>query len=215
MLDQAPAPDLERLIAVRARHLASVPGALGSEDPGASRRATIWPVQLLAAVAILALAIGVAALMQWRLVGPLRQVRPSPSSTPTSLVEAPAGTVVFSGSACAYEGPQRIWVDHVSMALSNRTAKAAHFDFFRLNEGHGYLEFATYIQEEQRRSQAGLAYLGYPNFATFLFTDVVNPQETQSLVLPTNVATYVIACIPWNEGQPADIYAAGPLTVSP
>jgi len=94
-LDRMPAPDLDRLIATRARQLAKVPGALGSEAPGA-RRAGTRPVELLATVAILALAVGVAALMQWRLMSPSRQVRPSPSPTPTSLVQAPsAGTVVF------------------------------------------------------------------------------------------------------------------------
>ena len=62
-LDRMPAPDLDRLIAARARQLAKVPAALGSEDPGA-RRADNRPVELLATVAILALAVGVAALMQ-------------------------------------------------------------------------------------------------------------------------------------------------------
>jgi len=214
-LDRMPAPDLDRLIAARARQLAKVPGALGSEDAGA-RRAGTRPVELLATVAILALAVGVAALMQWRLMSPSRQVRPSPSPTPTSLVQAPsAGTVLFSGSACAYKGPPRIWVDHVSVALSNQTARDAHFDFLRLNQGHSYLEFAAHIREEQQRSQAGQSSLGYPDFATFLFTDVIKPQETQSLYLPTDVATYVIACIPWNDSQPAGIFAAGPVTVSP
>src|SRR5207237_10308284 len=157
-----------------------------------------------------------AVLVQWRLMGTSRQVRPSPPPTPTSLVQAPsAGTVVFSGSDCTYKGPQRIWVDHVSVALSNQTARDAHFDFFRLNQEHSYLEFAAHIWEEQQRSQAGQSSLGYPDFATFLFTDVIKPQEPQSLYLPTDVATYVIACIPWHDSQPAGLFAAGPVTVSP
>lgn len=213
--DQMPAPDLDRLIAARAQQLARVPGALRSEDPGAPR-ATTRPRELLATVAILAFAVGVAALMQWRLISPSRQMRPSPSPTATSLVQAaPAGTVVFSGSACAFTGPQRIWVDHVSLGVSNRTTRLAHFDFFRLNAGHSYSEFAAHIREEQQRSLAGQASLGYPDFATFLFTDVIKPHETQSLYLPTDVATYVIACIPWKDSQPAGIFGAGPVTVSP
>src|SRR5205814_7194233 len=167
-LDRMPAPDLDRLIAARARQLAKVPGALGSEDPGA-RRAGNRPVELLATVAILALAVGVAALMQWRLMSPSRQVRPSPSPTPTSLVQAPsAGTVVFSGSACTYKGPQRIWVDHVSVALSNQTARDAHFDFFRLNQGHSYLDFAADLRDEEQRSKASQATLGYGVFDPFV-----------------------------------------------
>src|SRR5439155_19929687 len=105
---------------------------------------------------ILALGVGVAALMQWRLMSTSRQVRPSPAPTPTSLVQAPsAGIVVFSGSDCTYKGPQRIWVDHVSVALSNQTARDAHFDFSRLSQGRRYSEFAAHIWGEQQRSQAG------------------------------------------------------------
>src|SRR5207244_12039534 len=98
-----PAPDLDRLIAARARQLAKVPGALGSEDPGA-RRAGTRPVELLATVAILALAVGVAALMQWRLMSPSRQGRPPPSPAPTSRVQPPSpGTAVLSDLSCASE----------------------------------------------------------------------------------------------------------------
>src|SRR2546423_5294251 len=55
-LDQVPAPDLGRVIELRARHLASVPGALGS-DPDAigGRRFRVPPTQLLAAAAIVIL----------------------------------------------------------------------------------------------------------------------------------------------------------------
>src|SRR2546423_12357315 len=102
-----PAPDLDRLIAARARQLAKVPGALGSEDPGA-RRAGGRPVELLATVAIIALAIGVAPLMQWPPTGPPRELRPSPSPPPTPPGHAPpAGPVVLSRSACPPNGPQR------------------------------------------------------------------------------------------------------------
>src|SRR5947208_15492493 len=102
-----PAPDLDRLIAARARQLAKVPGALGSEDPVARRAGTL-PVELLATVAILALAVGVAALVQWRLRSPSREVRPSPSPTPYSLVQAPSSaTVVFSGSASTFKEPRQ------------------------------------------------------------------------------------------------------------
>src|SRR5207237_8279550 len=97
-----PAPDLDRLIAARARQLAKVPGALGSEDPGA-RRAGTRPVELLATVAILALAVGVAALMPCRLMSPPTQVRPSPSPTPPRRVQSPsAGAAVTPRSPCTF-----------------------------------------------------------------------------------------------------------------
>src|SRR2546430_11284895 len=78
-LDQVPAPDLGRVIELRARHLASVPGALGS-DPDAigGRRFRVPPTQLLAAAAIVILRGGLAGLIhQARITAPVRHA-PTP-----------------------------------------------------------------------------------------------------------------------------------------
>ena len=80
-LDQVPAPDLGRVIELRARHLASVPGALGS-DPDAigGRRFRVPPTQLLAAAAIVILGVGLAVIIhQARITAPVRH---APTPTP-------------------------------------------------------------------------------------------------------------------------------------
>ncbi len=138
------------------------------------------------------------------------QAAPATSSaSPPSL-----GAFVLSDSGCGYEGQPKISAGHGSVTLSNKTANQAHFDVWRLNEGHSYSELVAHIKEEQRRSQAGEPGLGHPTFATLLTTEIVEPQRTKSLVLPSEAATYGMACIPWR-GGPTGIFAAGPLTVSP
>jgi hypothetical protein len=90
-LDQVPAPDLGRVIEVRARHLASVPGALGSDlDAIGGRRFRVSPTQLLAAAAIVILGVGVAVIIhQARSTAPIRH---GPTPTP------PQGQVIpFKG----------------------------------------------------------------------------------------------------------------------
>src|SRR5229473_6187133 len=80
-LDQVPAPDLGRMIELRARHLASVPGALGS-DPDAigGRRFRVPRTQLLAAAAIVILGVGLAVIIhQARSTAPVRH---APTPTP-------------------------------------------------------------------------------------------------------------------------------------
>ncbi len=80
-LDQVPAPNLERVIELRARHLASVPGALGL-DPDAigGRRFRVPPTQLLAAAAIVILGVGLAVIIhQARSTAPVRH---APTPTP-------------------------------------------------------------------------------------------------------------------------------------
>src|SRR2546423_9054628 len=80
-LDQVPAPDLGRVIELRARHLASVPGALGS-DPDAigGRRFRVPATQLLAAAAIVILGVGLAVIIhQARITAPVRH---APTPTP-------------------------------------------------------------------------------------------------------------------------------------
>ena len=82
-LDQVPAPNLERVIELRARHLASVPGALGL-DPDAigGRRFRVPPAHLLAAAAILILGLGLAVILhQARSTAPVRH---APTPTPTA-----------------------------------------------------------------------------------------------------------------------------------
>jgi hypothetical protein len=134
------------------------------------------------------------------------QAAPPTSSASTS----PLGVFALSDSGCAYQGQQNIAPGQGSVTLSNKTPNRAQFDFWRLNAGHAYSEFVAHIKEEQRRIQAGEPSLGYPNFATLITTETVAPQGTKSLVLPSEPATYGIACIPSNS-----IFAAGPLTVSP
>src|SRR2546423_1489874 len=106
-LDQVPAPDLGRVIELRARHLASVPGALGS-DPDAigGRRFRVPPTQLLAAAAVVMLRVGPAGVIhQGRIPAPGRH---APTSTPLSpRVVAPAaprvggGPLPTDGATCA------------------------------------------------------------------------------------------------------------------
>lgn len=139
----------------------------------------------------------------------------SPTPSPTSSPTPPSvGDFALSDAGCAYQGQQKIAPGHSSVTLSNKTANQAHFDFWRLNEAHSYSEFVAHIREEQRRIQAGEPGLGHPTFATLITTETVEPQGTQSLVLPSEAATYGMACIPWRNG-PTGIFAAGPLTVSP
>ncbi len=133
------------------------------------------------------------------------QAAPSSSSASPSSV----GVFVLSDSGCGYEGQEQISAGHSSVTLSNKTANQAQFDFWRLNEGHAYSEFVAHIKEEQRRIHAGEPGLGHPAFATLITTVTVAPQGTKSLVLPSEAATYGMACIPLTF-----IFAAGPLTVS-
>jgi hypothetical protein len=77
-LDQVPAPDLGRVIVLRARHLATVPGALGS-DPDAigGRRSRVPSRQVLAAAAIVILGVGLAVIIhQARSTAPIRHAPP-------------------------------------------------------------------------------------------------------------------------------------------
>lgn len=130
----------------------------------------------------------------------------SPTSSPTP---PSVGDFALSDAGCAYQGQQKI-TGRGSVSLSNKTANQGQFDFWRLNAGHAYSEFVAHIKEEQRRIQAGEPGLGHPQFATLITTETVAPQGTKSLVLPTEPATYAMACIPSNF-----IFAAGPLTWSP
>jgi hypothetical protein len=138
------------------------------------------------------------------------QAAPLTSSASTSSL----GVFALSDSGCAYQGQQKISTGRGSATLSNKLANQAHFDFWRLNEGHGYSEFVAHVQEEQRRIQAAEPGLGHPTFATLIATETVAPQGTKSLALPSAAGTYAMACIPWRDG-PTGIFAAGPLTMSP
>lgn len=79
-LDLMPAPDLGRIIEQRARHLATVPGALRPIDDSLDRRRFRSRVtELLAVAAVLLLAVGLAVFVHYaRTTGPIKH-RPSPS----------------------------------------------------------------------------------------------------------------------------------------
>ena len=65
-LDQVPAPDLGRVIDLRARHLVSLPGPLrGDLDETGGRRVQVETTHLLAAAAIVVLALGLAVIVHF------------------------------------------------------------------------------------------------------------------------------------------------------
>jgi hypothetical protein len=89
LLDGQPVPDLRHLIDRRARHYAAVPGALGA-NPVPSRPAGLRLSALLAALVILMLGIGVAALLTWRFGGPVKHRTAPPAKSLTQVCPSTA-----------------------------------------------------------------------------------------------------------------------------
>ena len=114
-LDAMPAPDLERAIDLRARHLASVPGALGPIDPQgmSGRRFRVRPYELVAVAAILVLSIGLAVFVHLARTEAPAEHRPSPPPS-TSLSEVCPQTGDCKPSAGTYSinrfGPKLTFV---------------------------------------------------------------------------------------------------------
>ena len=82
-LDQVPAPDLRRVIELRAGHLASLPGSLkGDLDETGGRRFRVETTHLLAAAAIVVLALGLAVIVHFARGG--LPSRHGPPPTPPS-----------------------------------------------------------------------------------------------------------------------------------
>ncbi len=134
-------------------------------------------------------------------------------SVPTTSSTAPLGVFSLSDSGCSYEGKATVSSESGTIRLSNKISTEAHFDFFKLNQGHNYLELVAHIQEAERRRLAGEPELGHPTFATFSSSTTVSAHGSQTLPIPGSAGTYGMVCIPWNLG-PLRKYSAGPLTVS-
>jgi hypothetical protein len=132
--------------------------------------------------------------------------------TTTSSI-APLAGFSLSDSGCSYEGMATISSENGAIKLSNRSGTEAHFDFFKLNQGHNYLELVAHIEKEERRRVAGEAELGYPTFASIRSSTTVPAQGSVTLPIPNSAGTYGMVCIPWNLG-PLRKYSAGPLTIS-
>ena len=123
------------------------------------------------------------------------------------------GVFTLTDSGCGYEGNDIVSARRGTITLSNKISNEAHFDFFRLNQGHNYAELVAHIQEEERRRLAGEAELGHPTFATLSSSTTVAAHVNQSLQIPETAGSYGMVCIRWNLG-PLRMFAAGPLTVS-
>jgi hypothetical protein len=114
-LDARPVPDLERAIDLRARHLASVPGALGPIDAQwmGGPRLRVRPYELVAVAAILVLSIGLAVVVHLARTEAPAKYRPSPPP-PTSLSEVCPQTADCRPSAGTYSinrfGPKLTFV---------------------------------------------------------------------------------------------------------
>lgn len=115
-IDREPAPDLTSVIAARARHFAVVPGALGSEDLGRRRRMVISPIQVLAAVAIVSIVIGLAVVLQLRAQGPVKHKASPPPSTALSAV-CPTADCVLEPGTYSVDWPS---VSTLTFAISNQ-----------------------------------------------------------------------------------------------
>jgi hypothetical protein len=135
------------------------------------------------------------------------------TSLPTTSSTAPLGVFSLSDSGCSYEGKATVSSESGTIRLSNKSGTEAHFDFFKLNQGHSYLELVAHIEEAERRRVAGEAELGHPTFATFSSSTTVTAQGSVTLPIPKSAGTYGMVCIPWNLG-PLRKYSAGPLTIS-
>lgn len=135
------------------------------------------------------------------------------TSLPTTSSTTPLGVFSLSDSGCSYEGKATVSSEGGTIRLSNNISTEAHFDLFKLNQGHHYLELVAHIQEEERRRLAGEAQLGHPTFATLSSSTTVSAHGSQTLPIPASAGSYGLVCIPWNLG-PLRMYSAGPLTVS-
>jgi hypothetical protein len=100
--------------------------------------------------------------------------------------------------------------------LSNQTSDRAHFDFWRLDSGHSYAEFAAYVSEAGRRLRSKEPEQGHPEFASLVDSSAVQARATGVLHAGLTTGTYGMACIRWGLAQdaPIDMYPAGPLTVA-
>jgi hypothetical protein len=86
-LDQVPAPDLGRVIDLRARHLVSLPGPLmGDLDETGGRRVQVETTHLLAAAAIVVLALGLAVIVHFARSGLPSRHGPHPTPPPPGQV---------------------------------------------------------------------------------------------------------------------------------
>lgn len=147
------------------------------------------------------------------MLGGLVSCGQSQATAPTNSPAPPLGVYTLLASGCTYEGKDTVAAGRGSVTLSNKIAEEAHFDFWRLDQGHSYAEFLAHIQEAQRRRQAGEPELGHPTFATLSTSITVAAGASQSLALPGEAGTYGMACIRWN-GGPNGMYPAGPVKVS-
>jgi len=93
---------------------------------------------------------------------------PSPSPSPTrapspSPSRATVGTVTFDGSDCTFEpGPDSLVAGPTWFITVNNSADRAGFDLWRMRDDHRFEELVAWIDEEQRRLEAGLPVVGYP-----------------------------------------------------
>jgi len=134
---------------------------------------------------------------------------PSPAP-PTS---ATAGTFTMGDAGCRYDGPATVPAGSVTLAFVNESGDQFDADLWLLDAGHGYDELAAHAAEEDRRLEEGLPSLGHPALATLIAeTTILQRQGTMTATLVEG--TYGMACIRFVDGAPADIWAAGPLTIA-
>ena len=136
------------------------------------------------------------------------------AATPTQT--GASGTFTLADSGCGYQGVGQVAAGQVTARLANQTVDRAHFDFWFLQAGHDYAEFAAYVNDEGRRLRASAAPLGHPAFAVLVGSSQVEAGATGQLTAELAAGSYGMACIRWKlagEG-PLDMYPAGPLTVT-
>jgi hypothetical protein len=225
-LDRVEAPDLGRVIELRARHLAAVPGALNSPETielgGRTRQRQLR--HLLAAAAIIILGLGLAAIAQHsHSTGPVRH-----APTPTIYPAVGYATITLTESGCSYEGPATMRVQEVSVQMINRTADRFWIGMHEILPGHTFDELAAYIGVEQQRIAAGRPALGPPSFVTnhnWRYVNNANEGSGQAMASPrageqlnTDVqpGTYAFACgrIDASQDRELGVWVVGPLGVT-
>lgn len=138
------------------------------------------------------------------------------SRTPASPTNRVAGTFTLTDAGCQYDGRSHFSTGPMSTDVTNLTSDRAHFDFWKVDVGHTYAEFAAYVSEAGRRLRSSEPELGHPTFASLVSSIVVDSKATKTLSASLTAGSYGMACIRWkvSEDRPIDMSPAGPLNTA-
>ena len=127
-------------------------------------------------------------------------------------------SVTFSATGCAVEGSGRIASGDIALTLVNETTDEARIHLWRIEDSHGFAEFAGFLEKEAARIESGREPLGAPDYVTFMTEIAAQGEGSGAGEATVNEGSYAFACFPWVEEDGEVVYqtmySAGPLEVT-